>query len=560
MSHSRGRHPQLLLSWKKITSLSSERDFKELNPSLLVKLLRNQGLPTAEGFIDITLCEASLNLLFTVDEHVFSKIVLMDICTNDDLAKTSCLFENISPKRILVDCCCPLIGEPLHMAHFRSAIYSNFISNINKFAGHEVVKVTHFGDWGLASAALLTGYKCFDVDQSVEDSNAHLLEMMKSSVWQYKNDANFKENARTCYNKLENGDQDLLSEWNYLKNLYMNYYDSVYKRIGLTFDDTHFDSHFSQEIKEMHDNLLKKDLVFLEEDGGIKIQSLETASTYSLPSNIDSPLYHLSRTIFAAIHRKEKYDFDVFYYVTSASQKNFFSVVFSLLQKLGFEWVENLQHIKLNNRQFESKRQKKLEVEDTLNKAKSFMLKILEEELYLEVNENLEKMAELLGVSSLCINDMKHRKNTDFDFDWQDVLTFGRQSGASFQFCHAGLKGLREDSKYGFSPHMDTSPLMEPEGRHLVQHLSRFDEMFYKSYIHLEPCFIFQYLSTLWHLTDKATNVLKLDVKEDRIIVIKARLLLLSATRKILQQGLHLLGIAPLENIKSSSKFPRNVK
>ncbi|GIY66991.1 hypothetical protein CDAR_417631, partial [Caerostris darwini] len=48
-------------------------------------------------------------------------------------------------------------------------------------------------------------------------------------------------------------------------------------------------------------------------------------------------------------------------------------------------------------------------------------------------------------------------------------------------------------------------------------------------------------------IVDKAANVLKMDLKEDRLIVLKARLMLFDAALKTFQNGFNLLGITPLE-------------
>lgn len=41
------------------------------------------------------------------------------------------------------------MGETLNLTHFRSIIHSNYVTNINRFVGHNVVKVAHMNDWGL---------------------------------------------------------------------------------------------------------------------------------------------------------------------------------------------------------------------------------------------------------------------------------------------------------------------------------------------------------------------------------------------------------------------------
>ncbi|GIY25025.1 arginine--tRNA ligase [Caerostris extrusa] len=99
----KSKEPQLFLPWKTLTHVLSPADDLR-NPVELVKLLRNQGLPTKEGIIDITLCKQPLSIVFTVDKHVFSKIVLTDICANEEIiAKSSCLFQGVSPKKFLLN-------------------------------------------------------------------------------------------------------------------------------------------------------------------------------------------------------------------------------------------------------------------------------------------------------------------------------------------------------------------------------------------------------------------------------------------------------------------------
>ncbi|GFS95834.1 putative arginine--tRNA ligase, mitochondrial [Nephila pilipes] len=126
VNRSPGQQPQLYIPLERLTDILPQKD-NLMNPKEFVRLLRNQGLPTAEGFIDITLNESPLSVVFTVDKHVFSKIILMDICSNDEImAKSSCLFQKVSPKKVIVDCCLPKVGETFKRAHFHSAIHANF--------------------------------------------------------------------------------------------------------------------------------------------------------------------------------------------------------------------------------------------------------------------------------------------------------------------------------------------------------------------------------------------------------------------------------------------------
>lgn len=52
----------------------------------------------------------------------------------------------------------PAVGEFFHLTHFRTVIQSNFIANINKFAGHNVKHIAHVNDWGLDAGTNIISY------------------------------------------------------------------------------------------------------------------------------------------------------------------------------------------------------------------------------------------------------------------------------------------------------------------------------------------------------------------------------------------------------------------
>ncbi|XP_055945083.1 probable arginine--tRNA ligase, mitochondrial [Argiope bruennichi] len=545
----KSEQPQLFLPWKPLTNALPEINSLR-SPNEVVKLLRNQGLPTAEGFVDIALCQQPLSVVFTVDKYVFSKIILTDICANDEIiAKSSCLFQDISPKKVLIECWSPKIGEIFKMSHFKSGIHSNFIANINKVAGHDVIKIAHIGDWGLESAATLLKFHELNEKEHSDDVKAdQLFKISRSAKLQFENDINFKNNVKSYFEKMRKDDKDLVSEWNGLKDLYMKHYTSIYEKIGLTFDDTLFDSSYSAEIEETCKVLLEKNLVTILDDGKVKINiDAERTENIFSDNEMDPFINRLGRSIFAASHWRKKHNFDIMYYVAPTSENNFFSLLFPVIKKFGIEWSNTLHHIKLKNISHFDKKRKNKGAEFFMNQAKQFTIDMLKKDLHMPEEEITNEMAEVLSITSLIVNDMMHKRSTDYDFSWKDILSLSKKSGASLQFCHAGLKGLQEDSEFIFKVEIDTSPLTENVAHNLIKHLSRFDEEVYSSYLTLEPRILLEYLFSLWYYIDKATNVLKLDIKDDRLIVIKARLMLLEAARKTLQRGLHLLGITPYE-------------
>ncbi|GIY25021.1 arginine--tRNA ligase, cytoplasmic [Caerostris extrusa] len=294
---------------------------------------------------------------------------------------------------------------------------------------------------------------------------------------------------------MKEGNEETLSEWINVKDHFLKHYDSIYERIGLTFDDRLFDSSYSEEIEETYNRLLQKNLLVIEEDGKVKINvAFNGTENIFINREINSIVYKLNRAVCGASHRKKKYNFDTVYYVAPTSEANFFSTVFSLIKELEHDLYNSLHHVKLKNITSFDKKLKNVHAEDIIEQAKTYTKDMLKRDLYLQDDEISEEMAEILSLSSLIINDMTHKRSFDYKFDWKQILNLGERSGAGLQFCHAGLKGLQKDSDFYYKVEIDTSPLLEKEAQHLIKHLSRFDEIVYQSYQTLEPHIILEYL------------------------------------------------------------------
>jgi arginyl-tRNA synthetase len=53
-----------------------------------------------------------------------------------------------SPKKVVVDYSGPNIAKQMHVGHLRSTIIGDAIARVLAFAGHDVVRQNHLGDWG----------------------------------------------------------------------------------------------------------------------------------------------------------------------------------------------------------------------------------------------------------------------------------------------------------------------------------------------------------------------------------------------------------------------------
>lgn len=105
--------------------------------------------------------------------------------------------------------------------------------------------------------------------------------------------------------------------------------------------------------------------------------------------------------------------------------------------------------------------------------------------------------SDILGVSAVIINDLKQRRQRDYEFDWNKALQVNGDTGIKLQYTHCRLHSLEQIT--GVKPAEECLPnlLIEPEAVNLIFEIDRFSEVLYKSLDTLDACYLVNYLFML---------------------------------------------------------------
>ncbi|XP_023222566.1 probable arginine--tRNA ligase, mitochondrial [Centruroides sculpturatus] len=267
--------------------------------------------------------------------------------------------------------------------------------------------------------------------------------------------------------------------------------------------------------------------------------------TVTLEKTDGSTLY-ISRDIAAVLDRKEKYNFDKAYYVVDNNQSDHFLSLVAILKILGYDWYSSVHHIKFGQIEGMSTRKGKLvHLKDLLEEAKSKAFISMLNSSTTRATNNMDEIADVIGMSAVMINDMKNRRQSNYKFDWDKVLYMKGDSATTLHYNHARLFSLERNCGVYLNPYCETKYLMEPEAVNLVQHIARFDETIMAAYNKLEPHIIVRYLFALCYLIGKANKTLP--VKNQDKVIAMSRLFLFHTSRIVLGTGMKLLGLQPLD-------------
>lgn len=486
---------------------------------------------------------------FKINRELLTKTVLQQVIEDGSkYGLKSELFSGLPQKKIVVEFSSPNVAKKFHVGHLRSTIIGNFIANLKEALGHQVTRINYLGDWGMQFGLLGTGFQLFGYEEKLQSNPLqHLFEVYVQVNKEAADNKNVAKSAHEFFQRLELGDAQALALWRKFRDLSIDEYIRIYKRLGVHFDEYSGESFYREKSQEVLKLLDSKGLL----QKTIKGTAVVDLSGNGDPSSVctvmrsDGTSLYTTRDIAAAIDRMEKYNFDEMIYVTDKGQKKHFQQVFQMLHIMGYDWAERCLHVPFGVVQgMKTRRGDVTFLEDVLNEIRLRMLQNMASIKTTKELENPQETAERVGLAALIIQDFRGLLLSDYQFSWDRVFQSRGDTGVFLQYTHARLHSLEETFGCGYLNDFNTACLQEPQSVSILQHLLRFDEVLYRSSQDLQPRHIVSYLLTLSHLAAVAHKTLH--IRNSPPEVAGARLHLFRAVRSVLANGMKLLGITPV--------------
>lgn len=247
-------------------------------------------------------------------------------------------------KTVVIDYSSPNIAKPFHVGHLRSTVIGAALYRIFEKMGYKCVGINHLGDWGTQFGKLIEAYKRWGSKESVEQKGiSELTRIYVKFHEEAEKDPSLDDIARAWFVKMQNGDEEAISLWKWFYDISIKEFERVYDKLGVKFDYYTGESFYNDKMAPVVEELKEKGL--LTESNGAMIVDLEDAKMPPcLIIRTDGGTLYATRDITAALYRKKTYDFDKALYVTAIDQNLHFAQWFKVIEKMGYEWAENLVH------------------------------------------------------------------------------------------------------------------------------------------------------------------------------------------------------------------------
>ncbi|HZX05954.1 arginine--tRNA ligase [Kribbella sp.] len=439
-------------------------------------------------------------------------------------------------QRVVVDYSQPNVAKQMHVGHLRSTVIGDALCNVLTFAGYDVIRQNHVGDWGtqygmMIEQLLAEGLAAESLDL---EGLQHLYERSRKH---FDADGNFADQARLRVVVLQSGDPETRAIWQHMVDVSLDEFDKVYALLGtgLQRTDVVGESAYNDDLPQVVKELDEQGLL-TESDGALcaflpGFQGRDGSPLPVIVRKSDGGFGYSATDLAAVRHRVNTLHADRIVYVVDHRQALHFDMIFTLARTAG--WLDvPAEHVSFgtvlgpNGKPFKTREGGTVKLVELLDSAVKRA----------EAVDRAET-ARAVGIGAVKYADLSSDRGNDYVFDLDRMVAMTGNTGPYLQYAHARLTRLLSKAEAS----TEVTVLADPAEQRLALLLTGFKATVEQVADTLQP----HRLCTYLYDVASALSVFyeQCPVLSSEGATRASRIALCTATRKVLQDGLGLLGI-----------------
>lgn len=510
-------------------------------------------LPAA--FREVQAAGPYLNAYLDVGQHVHEVVETV----RREGARYGCSKEG-EGQTIVIDFSSPNLAKPFHVGHLCSTILGASIARLYEALGYRVWKMNHLGDWGVQVGYQILAWQRWGEEARLDSEGIDYLTSLYVRINEdAATDPEMDAEARSIFKALEAGDAGLLQLWSRFRAVTLVSLGQSYERLGISFDS------YDGEAFCERQGLTQKIVERYRDELGLAVQSrgalVVPLDELDLPPLIlmksDDASIYATRDLAMATWRWDNFAFARNIYVTDQRQALHFRQLFLTLAKAGHDWAERCVHVPYGLVKIveggqllpmSTRAGKMIRLEELLDRLVRAVRQIVEEETVKRVElspAEIDAVSEAVGVGAVVFWTQAQGRRNDLVFDWDRATDTRGATGPYLQYAHARLCGILRKHEAAVPDAAEEAPLDSAEELALAKCLAGFPGMLRRAAEEYEPSLVAESLLDI--AAAFSTFYGKHRVLKQSAALTGARLRLVDATRRVLAQGLALLGMAAPE-------------
>ena len=466
------------------------------------------------------------------------------------------------PQTVVIDYSAPNVAKEMHVGHLRSTIIGDASVRTLEFLGHNVIRANHVGDWGTQFGMLIAYLELQQQENAGEMALADLEGFYREAKKHYDEDAAFAERARAYVVKLQGGDEYCREMWRKLVDITMSQNQKTYERLNVTLTrkDVMGESLYNPMLPGIVADLKAKGLA-VESEGATVVFLDEYKNKEGEPMGViiqkkDGGYLYTTTDIACAKYRYETLHADrVLYYIDSRQHQHLMQA-WTIVRKAGYvpDSVPLEHHmfgmmLGKDGKPFKTRAGGTVKLSDLLDEALERARRLVAEKNPDMPADELEKLANVVGIGAVKYADLSKNRTTDYVFDWDNMLAFEGNTAPYMQYAYTRVLSVFRKAGIEESV-LENAPVVIGEEREsqLAARLLQFEETLSVVAREGTPHVMCAYLYDLAGLFSgfyEHCPILSAENDETRLSRLKLALL----TAKTLKLGLDTLGIETVERM-----------
>lgn len=505
---------------------------------------------------------------------------------------------------IVVDVCGVNLAKQMHVGHIRATIIGDALARLHERLGYSVYRQNHFGDWGLPIAmvthAIATKAEAGELDLgslTVADLEREYREAQARSSrgqaewnaiqkfamgpkveaeWEeaHAESQAFRDEVRTALVALQDGDARMRSVWERISQVTLDACFDVCSRLGAKIGPEHTagESTFRDELSGVVADLESRGIA--EESDGALVVRLDEFGIKEpcLVRKRDGGFLYATTDLAAIRKRVQKLHGVKVIYAVDARQSLHFRQVFAAALKAGYAHHANGRDADLvhaafgtilgdDGTPFKTRSGDNVKLSDLLDEAVARAEAAVAEKNPDLPPEERRSVAEAVGVGAIKYADLSSDRVKDYVFSFDRMLAFEGNTGPYLQYALVRIRSIfRRAQEMGIDvstldiskPQADSGApafaIEAPEEKAIALELLKYPSVVRAAADACEPHRLCTYLfdlATAFSSFFEACPVLRAEDEATR----DARLRLCRLTGRVLEDGLAVLGLTPLERM-----------
>lgn len=522
---------------------------------LVGKIDEVKGFNVVKGFLNIELS----------DSYFLSFL-------NSALNDTQYGFVNASGKAVMVEYSSPNTNKPLHLGHIRNNLLGYSIAEILKASGKKVYKTQIINDRGIHICKSMLAWKLFGDGETPESSGIkgdklvgnyyvkfdqeykrQIKQLVEkgSTEEEAKKDAPLMIQAQKMLLDWESGDKEVVKLWETMNSWVYAGFDVTYNSLGVNFDALYYESNTYLLGKAFIEEGLSSGVFHKKQDGSVWCDLTDEGLDEKIVLRSDGSSVYMTQDIGTAIQRIKDYsDVGGMVYTVGNEQDYHFKVLFLILQKLGFDWANNLFHLSygmvdLPSGKMKSREGTVVDADDLIEEMTQTAASISQELGKLDGYSDEEKIKtyNTIGLGALKYFILKVDPKKRILFDPKESVDFQGNTGPFIQYTYARIRAIIRKSDISITDlQFQNDITLHEKEKEILNLLSQYPETIQSAAKNYSPALIANYTYDLvksFNSFYQNVSILGANSEHEK----KFRVLLSFKVGEVIKSSFQLLGI-----------------